>query len=241
MKICLNFSASERERAERFNFDIGCLSYAAHGSALYSEKSETPPSGDVMIICVKSADSHVAAAIYDECRKRKFRAVFLDSEVTSNELTLLSESLSRRGIPLFSPIEISHTLPGSRPVAELAVSGGSITEYLETLLSRHKTLALSLPRIALRFDMGEDTSIGVPISKREVRRLMNIHDAKVFYSPAMMINYFIFSPAPHNASYILFDDARSLSEKIRLAKKQGVSDLFLTYSEIADIISAISF
>lgn len=241
MKICLNFSANEREKAERFNFDIGCLSYAVRGSALYSEKSDTPPSGDVMIVCVESADSHVAAAIYDECRKWKFRAVFLDSEAPSDELTLLAESLSRRRVPLYSPIEISHTLPTSRPVAELAVSGGSIAEYLEALLSHHKNLALSLPRTSLRFDMGEDNADGFPITKKEVRRLMNIHDAKVFYSPAMMTNYFIFSPSPQKASYVLFDDARSLSEKIRLAKKQGVSDLFLTYSEIADIASAISF
>lgn len=241
MKICLNFSANELERAERFNFDIGCLSYVADGSTLYSEKSDFPPSGDVMIVCVKNANPDASLPIYEEFRRRKFRSVFIDSEAPSNELSSLSEALSRRGVSLFFPIEISNTIPSSRPVAELAVSGGSITEYLESLLARHKNLAVSVPRISLRFDMGEDNAYGFPLTKKEVRRLMNIHDAKVFYSPAMMVNYFIFSPSSQKASYILFDDARSLSDKIRLAKKLGVSDLFLTYSEIADIISAISF
>ena len=84
-------------------------------------------------------------------------------------------------------------------------------------------------------------SSGNELSQRELSRLRDMHDADVFFSPAMLSNYFIYSPSPHEAGFVLFDDGHTLTEKLRLAKKLGVSDVFLRYCELSDIADDIWF
>lgn len=245
MNICMVYSAADGCSVTGRNILRGRLSYIAQGNTLMSEKLPSDARGDVMFISMQNAGEHIAPAIYDECRRRRYTAVFLDADEPEGELSRIlsdiSASLTRRRLRVFCPLEFSLCCPYATPVAEAAISGGNISEYLGQLLSSHKRLALSIPRIAADFTMPQESASGRQLTLRELSRIRDMHDATAHYSPQMLVNYFIYPNNSGGCNFILFDDAHTLSEKIRLAKKLGISDAFITYREISDIADDIMF
>lgn len=123
----------------------------------------------------------------------------------------------------------------------VCVSGGDIAEYLHALSRSDNARAVFIPRIARLFPMPAKDRDGRKIPHEEIKPLILRHDAKPFYSPQMMLNYFIFQKNYDCISFALFDDARSISEKLRLAKRLGFKSAFLAYRSIYDIIGNIFF
>lgn len=244
MNIYMIYSAKE-QIAKNSKLLCGIHSYVAHGNTVMSEKLPSDLCGNIMIISAQNAGEHISPAVYDECRKRKFTSVFLDAEEPcENNIRAfceISESLSRRGLRVFCPIAFEEFCPQAIPVADTCISGGVLSEYLKSLTVGRKRLALSLPRMCASFPMPPEDSCGNALSPRELSRLRDMHDAEVFFSPAMLLNYFIYSPSPRDAGFVLFDDGHTVTEKLRLAKKLGVSDVFLRYCELSDIADDIWF
>ncbi len=245
MDICMVYSAADGSPAMGRNLLRGRLSYIARGNTLMSEKLPADAAGDVMFISIQSAGEHIAPAIYDECRRRRYSSVFLDADEPDDELLRIlpdiSASLARCKLRVFCPIDISPYCPRATPVAEAAVSGGNISEYLSSLISSHDKLSLSIPRVAAEFTMPCERDAFRQLTPRELSRILDMHDAKSHYSPQMLVNYFIYENARGGCNFILFDDAHTMSEKIRLAKKLGITDVFITYREVSDIASDIIF
>ncbi|MBR5542520.1 MAG: hypothetical protein IKU65_00275 [Oscillospiraceae bacterium] len=225
--------------SRKFNLLSGLFSYIAEEDKLFSEKIIPQRKADIMLVSAKNIGEGIVPAILEECRRFGFRGVFLDAEGAPGAIDAVSSALFRAGLSVFCPLAFSSLCPDATLVAEGAVSGGDFSEYIETLLSRNQKLALSIPRRFYKFDMA---SAGISeISAKEKRQLLETYDAEVFYSPQMLTNYFIFSGAESSGSFVLFDDARSVSDKIRLSKKLGVSYIFLMWNEISDIVSDIFF
>lgn len=245
MNICMVYSAADGMPAFGRNILRGRLSYIAQKNALMAEKLPADAIGDVMFISMQGAGEHIDTAIYDECRRRRYSSVFLDADGPDAELLRIlpdiSASLASRKLRVFCPIDVSAYCPHATPVAEAAVSGGNIAEYLGQLLASHNKLSLSIPRIAAEFAMPCERDTCRHLTPRELSRILDMHDAKVHFSPQMLVNYFIYENARGGCSFILFDDAHTMSEKIRLAKKLGIADVFIIYREISDIASDIIF
>lgn len=245
MNICIIHSAADKAHFSRRGLLLGRLSYAARKNTLMSEKLSPDARGDVMILSANDIGEHITPAIYDECRRRGYESVFLDADEDMrgayHALSEVSESLSRRTLSVFCPLCLADVCQSAIPVAEAALSGGVLSEYIEQLMREHRRLALSVPRIMTQFTMPVQNASGYSLSRRELSRIIDMHDAKVHYSPQMMVNYCIYSSAPEQACFVLFDDARTISEKLRLARRMGITDVFLTYREIADIADDIVF
>ncbi len=240
------YRAAEATGAERLPLLRGRLSYIAEGSRLLAEKLPDGALGDMMIVASENGDEHIAAAIYDEYRRRKYSSVFLDidghpSAEAQVMLDNVAEALVRRVGRVFIPEIFSEYCTCATPVATCAVTGGIITEYLERIVGAHRRLAVSIPRISADFSMPSDCARGHELTRAEVLQIKNRYDCDVYYSPQMMTNYFTYSPARGECRFVLFDDARSISEKIKLAKSFGISDIFLSWREISDIADDIIF
>ncbi len=238
------YSASEADSAERLPLRKGRLSYIADRNRLLSEKLPSTANGDIMIVAMEHGDVHIAPALYDECRRRGYTGVFLDIDGPPTRegaelLSGVSESLARRTGQIYVPEVYAEFCTSATPVATCAVSGGLLTEYLERLVREHRRLALAIPRIMADFSMPSDSPSGRRLTPKELSQLRNRFDADIYYSPQMLTNYFTYSSAPAQCSFVLFDDARSISEKIKLSKSFGVSDIFLSYREIQDIAGDI--
>ena len=244
MDIYVIYSADEYMTTHR-RTQCAFLSYIARHNTLLSEKLPEDARGGMMIVASNDIGEHIAPVIYDECRKRRYSAVFLDADEDAadvgNALGEVSASLSRRGLTVFCPISFADFCESAIPVAEAAVSGGELEEHISLLTRRNRQLALSIPRICAKIKMPMTDNSTTAISRREAEALADRYDASPHFSPQLVTNYFLYSPAPHECSYVLFDDSRSISQKLRLAKHLGVSSVFLTYREIADIAREIAF
>ena len=53
-----------------------------------------------------------------------------------------------------------------------------------------------------------------------------------------MANYFTYTEG-NAGHFVLFDDAGTLRQKIRLARELGIREAFLMYPEVADILTEI--
>lgn len=244
MNIFVIYSANEKFPFFGNTFKKAHLSYAARGNVLMSEKN-VESDGGVMIVSMDNADSHIAASIYDEYRARRFSGVFLDSDLTPSgkSAEIMSETvsaLSRRTEKIFVPLAFAEACRDAVPVAAADISGGVLSEYLEMLLREHKRLALAVPRTVSRFKMPAENPTGERLSLSEFRSLCERFGAGGFFSPQMIVNYFTYPTPDDGCGFVLFDDAKTITEKVRLAMRLGIEDVFLTLREIADIADDIS-
>lgn len=234
----LGYTAHRKEKR-------GLLSYYARGNTLMCEKLSPETSADILVVSSDGADIHITPSIYDECRRRACRSVFLDANeenrACAGALAEVSTALSRRGLSVFCPLAFSESCPDATPVAECSVSGGELYEYLSYLLRTHCRLALSIPRRCTEFSMPVFSASGRELSVRELRGLRDRYGAQCFFSPQLVSNYFIYSPEAESSFFVLYDDARTISEKIRLTRRLGIENVFLAYREIADIFEDIMF
>ena len=246
LRPCIIYSSAEAALAERLSLRRGRLSYIADGDHLLCEKLPSGAVGDIMIVSMERAGEHIASAIYDECRRRRYSGVFLDIDMSPDGtsqmlLDSVAEALVQKVRRVYIPEVYSRYCTCATPVASCAVSGGLLSEYLEQLVSEHRNLALSIPVMMSDFSMPSDSPAGRTLTQAELSRLQSQFDADVYYSAQMLTNYFTYSPSQGTCRFVLFDDARSISEKIKLAKSFGITDIFLSWREISHIAGDIIF
>lgn len=240
MNIYMLCSGKENAVSCKFPFYVGRFSYVAKGNILLSEKLPHNCFGDMMVISMKNAEEYITPAIYDECRKRGYSSVFLDTDEppetkSSDVFSKVSASLERRGIRTFCPLAFSEVCPASTPVADGAVTGGVFKNELRRFFKGKRRIAISLSRISAHFDMPASTPSGTYISPKKLAMLADTFGSHIFFSPRLVTNYFLFSGAKEKCSFALMDNDDTISKKLRLAKEIGFSDAFLIYREISDI------
>lgn len=245
MNIFVIYSANEHFPFHGNVLRRAHLSYTARGNTLMSEKLPREAGGGIMIVSMENANMHIAAPIYDEYRARGYSGIFLDADSPPDgDLIAVMRgavfSLSRRAGNIFVPLPFAEFCPGAVPVASTEISGGVLSEYLQSLSREYKRLALGIPRTIARFEMPAENPSGERLTPSRLRSLLERFGSGVFFSPQMVVNYFTYSVSDDKCGFVLFDDSRTISEKLRLAKRLGVSDVFLTLREISDIAEDIN-
>ena len=240
MNIYMLCSSSENINAFSFPTYIGRFSYIAKGNLLLSEKLCDNTFGDMMVVSMRNAEESVTLPIYDECKKRGYSAVFLDTDElpkseNSNIFSKVSATLEKRGLSTFCPLTFANICPRSVPVADGTITGGFFKDELANFKKKHRRIGISISRIISRFEMPVSDADGVSLSPMEFKRFVQAFDGNIFFSPQLMTNYFLFSSGSNKCEYILFDDADTISKKLRTAKELGFSDAFLVQREISDI------
>ncbi len=197
-----------------------------------------------MLISADNAEPQIVAPIYDEYRRRRYTGVFLDLDASPTEkyTTLLSaivDGLSRRVENIYIPADFAEFCRSATPVVSSEISGGTLYGYLSRFINEHGKVALAVRRICRTFSMPSSSPEGTSVTLADAKALIEQHGSGVFYSPEMLVNYFTYPKTRTEYGFALFDDARSISEKIRLAKKLQISEIFLNYKETSDIIDEI--
>lgn len=121
-----------------------------------------------------------------------------------------------------------------------AVSGGSLRELLEDAVRLYgaKRITLDVQRLAMDFPLPCPSGEGRILTRRELATLRARSSAPVYFSRELCARYFTYCAGPE-ARLVLFDDARTLREKLRLARSLGIEDAFFMYPEIEDILEEI--
>ena len=230
MKICLLYSGRDVPATKKRGFLCGLLSYVVRGDSLYTAKKLPFETADILAISADDISLTVAHAIYNEAKSRNAHGVFLDT----------FSHFPREAFGTLAVFAPSKNGPTNRtiPVIETALTGGSLTEHIGNAPSQ---FAVSIRRTAQGFSLPAENAFGSTLSFSDLRSLISRYSPDVFFSPELYRKYFIYEDSQRKVNLVLFDDAETISHKLRLAKKHGASHAFLVWNEVSDIFDEIFF
>ena len=228
MKICLLYSKEDFPTHQRRGFLRGA----------FLERNLPFGQADILVIPERVSTTEFSSSICNEAKRTGSHGIFIDSEkVPQKELIT---ALYKKGFEIFTPF--SKTLcDGVIPVIETEISGGSLSEYLESAGVSFPRFAVSVRRSVYDIPLPADRNEPPELSQKALRTLISSFEPDIFFSPQLMCKYFLINRDRNSVQLILFDDAETVSGKLRLAKKHGASHAFLVYREIADIFDDIYF
>ena len=178
--------------------------------------------------------------IVAECVKRGFQGVLADFETNpySDRLSFLSRlsaRLSTRGMALYCPLSLP--AEGAALLVGTGLSGGSLRALLEETACRFgaERLALDLERVMMDFPLPCPSGCGTPLTREELLALQEKHPSSVYFSRELMAKYFTYS-AGNGTHFVLFDDAETLRQKVKLAQNLGIQTAFLMFPEVVDLL-----
>jgi len=87
----------------------------------------------------------------------------------------------------------------------------------------------------MEFSLPEPSGEGRPLTWEALRQLMAEEAPAVFFSGDLCARYFTYTRGGQTR-FVLFDDAETLAQKLRLGGALGYRTAFLVYPEVADLL-----
>lgn len=253
MKTYLTLTPAERINLSSSPFSPAHMAYKIRSLHLMRGRISSNTRSGMMVITdidtspAEGSFKSLAAEIYNECLRRDFEGVILDfnskpTADTSPFASNLCEKLCDMKLPIYVPYLYSVFCPDAKYIVSSSISGGSLREHLDQLSDIHGSTRLSVEceRIAMDFMMPSPSAEGKRLSREELNALMQNTQAQTFYSPELCTNYFTYSDHTGKTHFVIFDNAHSITDKLRLAQNLGFDSAFLLYPEIDDIYKEIS-
>ena len=183
----------------------------------------------------------LAAAVVQECLHHGYGGAVLDFEDPPRSdrrafVRALAERMQKIGRQLFVPEPYAVSGQEVIPLLNTALSGGSYVQYLREKRNAYpRQPALDVQRLAMDFTLPEPRGEGTPLTLEALSALMEREQPAVFFSPELCARYFTFTQGGRT-HFVLFDDAGTITQKLRLAEAQGYRTAFLMYPEVRDLL-----
>ena len=185
-------------------------------------------------------------AVLRECGRRNYAGVLLDFEEAPRRdraafAAALAPALAASRRILYLPERYASAAPGAAALLCTAVSGGSFSQYLQDAADRAGgagRLALDVQRLRMDFRLPARSGEGEPLAAEALSSLMERENPAVFFSQDLCARYFTYS-RDGEAHFVLFDDADTLNQKLRLGAGMGFSAAFFMWPEVRDIASKL--
>ena len=209
------------------------------GGLLSVSDREAPPIGDPDALC---------AAVLRECGRRSYTGVLLDFEEPPRQDRLefarrLEQTLAAGRRTLYLPERYAQAAGNSAVVLVCtAISGGSLGQRLQEAADAHggtARLALDVQRLRMDFRLPARSGEGEPLDEERFRQLMEQESPSVFFSQELCARYFTYT-RNGELHFVLFDDADTISQKLRIGAGMGFAAAFLMWPEVKDIIGKVS-
>ena len=206
------------------------------GGLLSVSSREAPQISDPTALC---------EATLRECNRRSYNGAVLDFEPPCRRDLLqfakqLAPLLHNSKRILYVPEDYAHQVPQASPIICTALSGGDLTERLKQAASRYpkRHLALDVQRLCMDFALPARSGEGIPLSDDAFKALLQEKHPSIFFSPALCTRYFTYVQNGI-AHFVLFDDADTLRQKVRIGNQLGFSTAFFQWPEISDIAAQL--
>ena len=181
-------------------------------------------------------------AVLRECGRRGYIGVLLDFEEPPRRdrqafVAALAPALSSTRRALYVPEPDANAAPSAIVLLCTAVSGGSFTQYLEDAVSQYggaSRMALDVQRLRMDFQLPARTGEGTPLTTEALSALIDQEAPAVFFSQDLCARYFTYH-REDEAHFVLFDDADTLNQKLRLGVGMNFSAAFFMWPEVQDI------
>lgn len=248
MQIYLAVTPEASQEAQKYCRNLAHVAYRiGPGSALLRQSLLLQTKGGLLSVSDHDApfiDSPegLRDAVLRECGRRNYGGVLLDFEEASRRdraafVMSLAPALSASRRTLYLPESYAGAAPGGVVLLCTAVSGGSFSQYLQEAVTQAGgagRLALDVQRLRMDFRLPARSGEGDPLSEEALSRLMEREAPAVFFSQDLCARYFTYSRGGE-AHFVLFDDADTLNQKLRLGAGLGFSAAFFMWPEIRDV------
>ncbi len=247
MRIYLAVSPGSLREAAAFQTGLAHAAYRiGEGSSLLSRNLLVQTRGGLLVLTDQDAPAvrqpeALAGAILRECGRRSYSGVILDFENPPTEpLRHLAASLGRQCTAgrkaLYLPEAYASSTEQRTVIVNTAVSGGSFEEHLREVCNRYgggRNVALDIQRLAMSFSLPARTGQGESLTLEALSALLRERQPAVFFSRDLCAKYFTYTQ-DGAASFVLFDDAGTLRQKLKLGQQLGVSAAFFQWPEVRD-------
>lgn len=184
--------------------------------------------------CIKS--------ILHEVRKGEFKGIFADFErkdmAVLSLLSQLDEITHKENISFYVPICNEKAVKYAKLVAQSALSGGSLEEYILELNKKYNDrIAVSIRPICTDFVLPSQNSEGTPITQQEKQQKMKKYDAGAYFSKELCAKYFTYMDENDQGHFVLFDDLDTISAKIQRLNNLPVKKIFALYPDIEKLLT----
>lgn len=183
--------------------------------------------------------------ILNECGLRGYHGVVADFEQPPTPdravfLENLSAALSARRGRLYIPEKYARDVGNAIPVVCTAISGGNFQQRLEEAVQAYgkNRLALDVERLRMDFLLPSPSGKGIPLSQQELENLFVQFQPTTFYSRELCARYFTYHQK-ETYHFVVYDDANTIREKIRIGTQMGALSAFLMYPEVEDLLGEI--
>lgn len=185
----------------------------------------------------------LTAAVLRECLRRSYGGAVLDFEEPSagdrrKFAEVLAAVMTRNHRSVFLPE--SYAVSGGTALINTALSGGNYYTRLQEAQSRYgqNRTALDVQRLAMDFTLPARTGEGQPMTVEKLRALMDAEAPAVFFSQDLCARYFTYT-RNGETHFILYDDADTLLQKIRIGGSLGYRAALLMYPEVSDLLGKL--
>lgn len=182
-----------------------------------------------------------AEALIYEVKKRRMRGIFADFERDTPAVRALLGDLdgllAAAGLPLFVPLCQAGQVERAFLVAETALSGGSLEEYLGGLLRQYPgRVAATLRPISADYRLPAESSEGAALPRAQRMALQQKYGAQSFFSRDLCAKYFTYMDEQGDGHFVLFDDDATLEAKLGRLETLGVSPVFALYPDVRALL-----
>lgn len=246
MQVYLAVTPSEAQRAVRFRRPLAHVAYSiGESSTLLRQNLLLTTRGGVLSVTdygappISRPDLLSAAAIR-ECGRRNYEGVLLDFESPPTpDREAFARELAKRLAPrpLYVP-ECYRETDGAVMLLCTAVSGGNFAQYLQEAAEGRGgpgRLALDVQRLRMDFSLPARSGEGRPLTEKAFQSLLDQETPAVFFSQDLCARYFTYT-RDGVTHFVLFDDADTLQQKLRLGASMGFAAAFLMYPEVQDLL-----
>lgn len=248
MQIYLAVTPEASREAQAHCRNLAHVAYRiGPGSALLRQSLLLQTKGGLLSVSDREApfiDSpeSLRDAVLRECGRRAYFGVLLDFEEPPRRdrkafAAALAPALSASRRMLYLPESYAGAVSGGTVLLCTAVSGGSFSQYLQEAAAQAGgagSLALDVQRLRMDFRLPARSGEGEPLTGEALAALMERESPSVFFSQDLCARYFTYS-RDGEAHFVLFDDADTLNQKLRLGAGMGFSAAFLMWPEVRDI------
>ena len=241
MQIYLAVTPAEIQEASRCTRRFAHVAYRLGKSAPLRQDLPAGIRGGLLSLSDREAPAvadpeRMAVALLRECMRRNFIGIVADFEEppTTDRIALLKALVRRGGRNLQLLVPEGCAIPGATVLINSAVSGGNLRERLQEAIRQHPNAGLDLQRLMMDFTLPAPSGEGKPLSPEELTALQKQRNPSVFFSPELCARYFTYMDN-RQAHFVLFDDAETLQQKLRLAESLGYRTALMMYPEIRDL------
>lgn len=252
LQIYLAVTPGSAQEAQGHCRNLAHVAYrVGPGSALLRQNLLLQTKGGLLSVSDREApfiDSpeDLRDAALRECGRRGYSGVLLDFEEAPRRdrtafVSALAPALSASRRTLYLPESYVGAAPGAVALLCTAVSGGSFSQYLQDAVARAGgagRLALDVQRLRMDFRLPARSGEGEPLTGDALAKLMERERPAVFFSQDLCARYFTYT-RNGEAHFVLFDDADTLNQKLRLGAGMGFAAAFLMWPEVRDIAAKV--